>query len=216
MTSEMRELALAEEAIVKRLLLAAVLFVAAPAFAGDLPRYNNNPQVYRNLFNWTGFYAGVHGGWGWGDSTVGNLDGYAIGAQLGYNYQLVSGMTFGVETDLTFSGIDGAGAGGIFTADYIGTLRGRLGYAFDRVLIYGTAGLAYAGGDLQVAGLSNDRTHYGYAIGFGIEGMITNNLSARLEYIYTDFGTRTYQSVLGPRSVGFDASQLRAGVNYRF
>jgi len=201
---------------VKKLLLAAALFVAAPAYAGDLPRYNNAPQVYRNIFNWTGFYAGVHGGWGWGDSTGSSLDGYALGGQVGYNYQLVSGLTFGAETDITFTGIDGAAAGGIFTADYIGTLRGRLGYAFDRVLIYGTAGLAYAGGDLQIGALSNGQTHFGYAIGFGIEGMITSNLSARLEYIYTDFGSRTYQTVGGPVGVGFDASQLRAGINYRF
>jgi len=202
---------------VKKLLLAAALFVAAPAYAGDLPRYNNNPQVYRNIFNWTGFYVGAHAGWSWGDSSIDNLSGYAIGAQLGYNYQLTSGMVLGVETDLTLSGLDGGAAGGVFTADYIGTLRGRLGYAFDRVLIYGTAGLAYAGGDLQFAGFSNDNSHYGYAIGFGIEGMVTSNVSIRLEYLYTDFGTRTYQRAgVGPVGIGFDASQLRMGVNYRF
>lgn len=206
----------AEEAALKKLLLVVALFVAAPAYAGDMPRYNNNPQVYRNVFNWTGFYAGLHGGWGWGDATGGDISGYAIGAQLGYNYQMVSGLTFGAETDLTLSGMDGAAAGGIFTADYIGTLRARIGYAFDRVLIYGTGGFAYAGGDLRVAGLSNDQTHYGYAIGFGIEGMITANLSARLEYLYTDFGNRTYQTVGGPVAAGFDSSQIRAGVNYRF
>lgn len=202
----------------KKLLLAAALFVAAPAYAGDLPQRNyNNPQVHRNLFNWTGFYAGVHAGWGWGDSTSGNLDGYALGGQIGYNHQMVSGLTFGVETDITFSGMDGAGPlGGAFAVDYIGTLRARVGYAFDRVLIYGTGGFAYAGGELQVAGLSNDRSHYGYAIGFGIEGMITSNVSVRLEYLYTDFGSRTYQTVLGPVGLGFDSSVLRAGVNYRF
>lgn len=190
--------------------------MTAPAYAGDLPRYNNTPQVYRNVFNWTGFYAGAHAGWGWGDTTSGDLSGYAIGAQLGYNHQLVSGMVLGVETDLSFSGVDGATAGGVFTADYIGTLRGRLGYAFDRILLYGTVGLAYAGGDLRVGAFSSDQSHYGYAIGLGIEGMVTNNVSLRLEYLYTDFGTRTYQTVLGPRAVGFDASQLRLGVNYRF
>lgn len=200
----------------KKFLFAVALFVATPAFAGDLPRYNNNPQVYRNLFNWTGFYAGVHAGWGWGDANNGSLDGYALGLQAGYNYQLVSGLTFGVETDITITGIDGLAAGGVFTADYVGTLRARIGYAFDRVLIYGTGGLAYAGGDLNVAGLSNDQSHYGYAIGFGIEGMITSNVSVRLEYLYTDFGSRTYQTVGGPVSVGFDSSVLRAGVNYRF
>jgi outer membrane immunogenic protein len=202
---------------VKKLLLAAALFVAAPAYAGDLPQRNyNNPQVYRNLFNWTGFYAGVHAGWGWGDSTGGDLSGYALGAQVGYNYQMVSGLTFGVETDISITGIDGLAAGGVFTADYIGTLRGRLGYAFDRVLIYATGGLAYAGGDLRVAGLSGDQDHFGYAIGLGIEGMITSNVSARLEYLYTDFGSRTYQTVGGPVGVGFSSSLLRAGVNYRF
>ena len=207
----------AEEAILKKLLLVAALFVASPAYAGDMPRYNNSPQVYKNVFNWTGFYAGVHGGWGWGSATGGDISGYAIGAQLGYNYQMVSGLTFGAETDITFSGIDGAAAGGVFTADYIGTLRARIGYAFDRVLIYGTGGLAYAGGDLNIGGLSNDRDHYGYALGFGIEGMLTSNVSARLEYIYTDFGGRTYQTVVGPvGGIGFNASVLRAGVNYRF
>lgn len=204
----------------KKLLLVAALFVAAPAYAGDMPRYGspqNNPQVYRNLFNWTGFYAGAHGGWGWGDSTGGDLSGYALGAQVGYNYQMVSGLTFGAETDLTFTGMDGATAGGVFTADYIGTLRARIGYAFDRVLIYGTGGLAYSGGELRFAGLSNDQTHYGYALGFGIEGMVTSNVSLRLEYLYTDFGNRSYlRSATPSASIGFDASQIRAGVNYRF
>ncbi len=201
----------------KKLLLVAALFVAAPAFAGDLPQRNyNTPQNYRNLFNWTGFYAGAHAGWGWGDASGADISGYAVGLQVGYNHQLVSGLTFGVETDITFSGIDGGAAGGVFTADYIGTLRGRLGYAFDRVLVYGTGGLAYAGGDLRVGAFSNDQDHFGYALGFGIEGMVANNISARLEYIYTDFGTRTYQTVGGPVGVGFNSSVLRAGVNYRF
>ncbi len=206
----------AEEAILKKLLLAAALFVATPAFAGDLPRNYNNPQVYRNLFNWTGFYAGVHAGWGWGDAAGADLSGYAIGAQLGYNHQMVSGLTFGVETDLTISGIDGTPGAGVFTADYIGTFRGRIGYAYDRILIYATGGLAYAGGDFRVGGLSNDQTHFGYALGLGVEGMITSNVSARLEYLYTDFGARTYQTVLGPAAIGFNSSVLRAGVNYRF
>jgi outer membrane immunogenic protein len=203
---------------VKKILLAAALFVASPAFAGDLPRnnYNNNPRVYQNIFNWTGFYAGVHGGWGWGEANNADISGYAVGGQIGYNYQLVSDLTFGVETDISITGIDGPAAGGIYTTDYIGTLRGRLGYAFDRVLLYATGGFAYAGGDLRVAGLSNDQSHYGYALGMGIEGMITPNVSVRLEYLYTDFGSRTYQTLGGPVGVGFSSSLLRAGVNYRF
>jgi outer membrane immunogenic protein len=192
----------------KSLLLIAALCVASSASAGDLPqRYNNNrPQAYQNVFNWTGFYAGVHGGLGWGDSTFGSTSGYAFGGQIGYNYQLVSGMVFGVETDLSLTGIDN----GPFENDYVGTVRGRIGYAFERIMLYATGGFAYAGGEL--AGV--DRTHYGYALGLGMEGMITPNVSVRLEYLYTDYGTRSYAPIAG--GVGFDTNILRAGVNYRF
>lgn len=191
----------------KLLLVVATLCVASSASAGDLPqRYNyNKPQTYQNLFNWSGFYAGLHGGLGWGDSSFGDTNGHALGAQIGYNYQLVSGMVFGVETDLSLTGIDS----GAFSQDYFGTFRGRVGYAFDRILLYATAGFAYAGG--EIAGI--DRTHYGYALGVGVEGMVTPNVSLRLEYLYTDFSTRNYGPIGG---VGFDTSILRAGVNYRF
>ncbi len=125
-------------------------------------------------------------------------------------------MVFGVETDISIGGLDGTNGISRFDADYIGTLRARFGYAWDRVMVYATGGYAYAGGDLRVGGFSNDRTHSGYAIGLGLEGMITTNMSVRLEYLYTDFGSRWYQTINGPVRVGFDASLLRAGVNYRF
>lgn len=96
----------------KKLILAAALLVAGPAYAGDMPRYNNAPQVYQNLFNWTGFYAGLNTGLGWGDANGSDVSGYAIGGQIGYNYQLVSGLVFGAETDITITGIDGATASG--------------------------------------------------------------------------------------------------------
>lgn len=209
----------AEEATLKKIMfaLAAVVAVTGAVRAGDIPqRYNNNPQVYRNLFNWTGFYGGLNGGWGWSDANGNDQSGYLIGGQLGYNYQLVSGMLFGVETDITFTGIDGAIPGGNFAVNNIGTIRGRLGYAFDRVMLYATGGLAYANGEVTVASLSNDQTHWGFALGAGIEGMISPNVSVRLEYIYTDFGSQTYTTIGGPLGVGFSASMLRAGVNYRF
>ncbi len=191
----------------KLLLVLAALGVATPASAGDLPQRNyNKPQTYQNLFNWTGFYAGVHGGLGWGDSSFGGTSGYALGGQLGYNYQLQSGMVFGAEADLSLTGIDR----GAFNNDYLGSVRARLGYGFDRVLIYATGGFAYAGGEF---GGVIDRTHYGYALGFGLEGTITSNVSVRLEYLYSDFGTRSYPGV-GP--IGFDTSVIRAGVNYKF
>lgn len=209
--------AAAEEAKLKKFLLAtAAIVFAGSAYAGDMPRRYNSPQVYQNLFNWTGLYAGLHGGLGWGDANGADLSGWALGAQIGYNYQLPSNIVVGVEADLSLTDIDGVTSGGVFTTDYTGSVRGRFGYAFDRVMLYATAGFAFAGGEFAVGALASDRTHYGYAIGAGIEGMISPNMSVRLEYIYSDFGRRTYTTIGGPVGVGIDTSVLRAGVNYRF
>lgn len=204
-----------EEFPLKNALLAAAAVVMAslPALAQPAPAY---APTYQNLFNWTGFYVGLHGGWGWGDANVASQDGHSLGGQAGFNHQFVSGILFGIETDISFTGADANLGGATFSIDYFGTVRGRIGYAFDRVLVYATGGLAYAGGQFSVGPFAYDHTHFGYVLGFGLEGMITPNISVRLEYLYTDFHSRTFQTLAGPFGVGFDSSFLRAGVNYRF
>jgi outer membrane immunogenic protein len=83
-------------------------------------------------------------------------------------------------------------------------------------MFYGTGGLGYGRGDLQIGGLSNKQTHVGWTLGGGIEAMIAPQLSARIEYLYMDLGRETYGSVVGPMNVGFTASLLRVGMNYKF
>ena len=111
------------------------------------------------MYNWTGFYAGINGGYGWGSSNwdgfpAGNIStsGGVVGLTFGYNWQTpASPLVFGVETDIDWSNMRGSTActtGCETRNNYLGTFRGRLGYAMDRWLPYITGGLAY--GDIHV------------------------------------------------------------------
>jgi outer membrane immunogenic protein len=204
----------------KRLLLAAAAAIVAgtPALAADMGRraqpYYGPPPA--QLFNWTGFYVGGNAGWGWGSALGTDPSGYLIGLQAGYNFQYASGLLAGIESDIAFSGIEGSGAAGTFGLDYLGTVRGRLGFAMDRYLAYGTAGLAYGRGDVSLGGLSNEQTHVGYTLGAGVEAMVAPNITARLEYLYVDLGRETYTTTLGPTRASFDANIVRTALNYKF
>jgi len=206
----------------KRLLLAAcAAVVAAPhAFAGDLPLQRRSnyvpPETYSSLFNWTGFYAGVHGGYGWGKGAGGSPDGFLGGAQVGYNHQVSPSGVLGLEADISGTAIDDKFGGVKFGVDYLGTIRARAGYSLDRTMFYLTGGLAYGQGDLSIAGLSNTQFHWGWTLGGGVEAMVTPRVSARLEYLYVNLNKETYQSVLGPMSVGYNTNLVRGGINYRF
>ena len=90
----------------KRLFLSgialAMLAVSAPAIAADMP---SRSPVYKAaplpIFNWTGFYAGVHAGYGWGDSENLSPNGWFGGGQVGYNWQFTPSWVFGLEADLS-------------------------------------------------------------------------------------------------------------------
>lgn len=234
----------------------AIGCLALTAQAADLPRRAPPPPLPPALpvFTWTGFYAGVNAGYAFRTGNSGFTDpaygaatgggrsgGFAGGGQIGYNYQLTpgSGFVVGVETDLqgtAFAKADAAylGATPYYSVrpslDYFGTVRGRLGYAFDRVLIYGTGGFAYGGGTRStVAGSypyalpSADRT--GYAAGGGIEYAFTEKLSVKVEALYLHLGrgsaAATYYNASVPAYYGAGKQDsgfalVRAGVNYRF
>lgn len=140
---------------------AADMYRPAPAMGG----YKDIPYVG---INWSGFYAGINGGSAAWDQ---NWDYHAgfFGGQIGYNVQR-GNLVFGIETDLqgpTDSDYDGF---------YFGTVRGRVGYALNRALVYGTGGYAYAGADCS--GCSVD----GWAAGGGLEYKFTPSWSIKGEY----------------------------------
>ena len=149
----------------KKTLFAASLtaMCVSAAVAADLPR---GPTPYysaplSNVYNWSGVYAGLNLGYGWGKvtNTGANPDGLLGGGQLGANWQNGQ-FVYGVEGDLQASGADDTFAGYKFTNPWFGTVRGRAGYAFNNVLLYGTLGLAF--GDLRGEfGGAAENSHHG-------------------------------------------------------
>jgi len=200
------------------------------------------PAAYVDANIWQGFYAGLNGGYGWGNNgdsiTYGTGDTSARaqpqggfgGGQIGYNFQ--SGhLVYGVETD--FQGGDigdriaGTTAGGnTFVSregvDWFGTVRGRLGYAFGNVLVYGTGGFAY--GDVHERAIDagdlyrNSGVGTGWVGGGGIEYKISPAWSVKAEYQYIDLGSEKLTDGLGNSASSLDTSlqTVRLGVNYRF
>jgi len=226
------------------------------AQAADLT-YEPAPVVVApEVFNWTGFYIGVHGGIGGGNvdsqfryyeaevpgdgfNFSDNAFGAFGGVQAGYNWQFNTNWVVGVETDFAASGINAKHDqyDTVFDEnlsletkiDWFGTIRGRLGYAWDNVLFYGTGGAAY--GKVKVSGSYNDGdfgssfsdsdTNWGWTAGAGVEYGITKNITLKAEYLYVDLG-----SVSADAAEVFDGGgefksdvafhTLKAGLNYKF
>ena len=166
-----------------------------------------------------GLYAG-------NDVKFGNMDGWVAGGQIGYNYQFTNNVVVGIEADFQWTGaedsrsfyatVDGPYYQTSAELEWFGTVRARLGYAFDRLLVYGTGGFAYGQGSADYFGLTSSSTQTGWTLGLGAEVGFDRNWSAKLEYLYVDLGSATFPTVVGPVSTGLDANILRAGVNYRF
>jgi outer membrane immunogenic protein len=211
----------------------AALVGAGGAVAADLslaPLYKAPPVQVSPVYNWTGFYLGANGGGGWGhsfwnNSTTGiNLSGGQAGGTVGYNQQLGS-IVFGVEGDGDWSGFKGTNttpgcAGGCTTSDtWLSTVRGRIGYAFDRVMPYATGGLAV--GDIRAATpgfAGGTSTNAGWTLGGGVEVALPGNWSAKAEYLRVDLGGFNCTGC-GPapgNNVSLQENVFRAGVNYHF
>jgi len=231
----------------------SALLLCSPAQAADVA-----PAGY----DWTGFYLGANAGISWNNSSLDNdiyttgirinelenkIDGsqaaFAAGGLLGYNYQ-VDRVVLGIETDFNYLGFSDSNTGGLsgefseyttrssFDANWFGTIRGRLGYAFDNLLVYGTGGAAYGhmsadgkvtqnyAGDITTWKASTDTTNWGWTVGAGAEYGI-DNWSLGLEYLYVDLGTAEWNSdVIGDSrlkgNVDYAFSTVRASVKYRF
>jgi outer membrane immunogenic protein len=227
----------------KRVLCASIglltIALAGTADAADLPRRTAvrpaaAPIAVPVAYNWSGFYAGIQGGWGFGNSSwvdrVGStgdfdVDGGLLGGTLGFNWQ--NGMTvLGVETDLAWTDISGStkvtcGLGCTTSNSWLGTTRARLGYAVDRWMPFVSGGLAY--GDIQASTpgfRGNSDSNVGWTVGGGVEFALAGNWTAKGEYLYVDLGDLNCNVAqcggAGRSKVDFTSHILRAGLNYRF
>jgi outer membrane immunogenic protein len=220
-----------------RRLLSAVSLLALTAtasFAADLPRQMpaKAPAYVPVAYNWTGFYLGINGGYGWGRSSWDgfgsgnfNTNGGMIGGTVGYNWQGVgSPWVFGLEGDIDWANIKGSFnnafcAGCETKSEWLATVRGRLGYSLDRVMPYITGGLAVGDIHANVPGFGGmSDTRAGWTIGGGIEAAIVDRWTAKVEYLYTDLGSSSCSAAACGIATNVSARNnlLRAGLNYRF
>jgi outer membrane immunogenic protein len=224
---------------------AAAAALSGPALAADLPARTMAPApaavTYMPVFTWTGLYVGLNAGYGWRNSTTvtvtgpvsyfqsfsdSNNGGFVGGGQIGYNWQ-TGAIVFGAEADIQYADLGGKHSFAPFwnggsNGNYFGTVRGRVGFAFDRALIYATGGLAY--GDVGQDWWGNNSTRAGWTLGAGVEYAFTNNWTARVEGLWVKLDKGNKNGVFYYAGAPYYASSskndgfgvIRAAINYKF
>ncbi len=196
----------------RRLMVASAGFLAAlavPAFAAD-------PAVDVPMtapgFDWTGYYAGLQAGYGWGRSDISGTDGgpFSVSPDIdgGFVGGHVAGLwqfdqaVLGAEAELNYSSINGTaeiGPGNNFGTDikWFGSVNAKAGYAMDRLLVYGIGGIAFAGIETSQAvgsAFSSTRTNVGWTVGAGVDYALTDKFVVGAQYRYYDFGSEHYDT----------------------
>ncbi|MDI4234491.1 MULTISPECIES: outer membrane beta-barrel protein [unclassified Bradyrhizobium] len=203
------------------------LGAAAPAVAADLAArpYTKAPPMVAAIYDWSGFYIGVNGGWGsshntWTNTSVfgfgvgeGSHDatGGTVGGQLGYRWQ-AGNWVFGVEGQGNWADFSGSNVSLIAPAvtnrskiDAFGLITGQVGYAWNNVLLYAKGGAAvtnskHEGSVLGVTLDSVEKTRWGGTVGAGVEFAFAPGWSAGVEYnhLFLDTESHTFVSpILG-------------------
>ncbi len=198
-------------------------------------------------FSWTGFYVGAQVGMAWQDNrdslyrndglfyvaTDSNPNGLFGGVHAGYNHQFGK-IVLGVEADIEARDVDEtfvigapfANTTAVARSTEAASVRGRLGYVFDRSMVYVTSGVAFAKfentyrtGTTFFDSVSTRDT--GWTIGGGLEHAYAANWTARIEYRYTDYGDRRINlpNFLSPPGYAIDKTteqSVRVGISYKF
>lgn len=208
----------------KVLLASACLFaLAAPASAADLAarHYTKAPIAPAAVYNWTGFYLGVVGGGAWENASDPRMQGGFVGGTAGYNWQ-TGNIVFGIEADGAWADVSASTTAlGITVAsktDALGTVRGRIGWAVNNVLLYGTGGYAWIDNKITLSALgvsvSESKFHSGWTVGAGVEAFFAPQWSVKGEYLYRSLGGETYFGAIPTGTLNFHTVQV--GVNYHF
>jgi outer membrane immunogenic protein len=213
-----------------------MLSVATAASAADMQarpyKAPPPPPMVSPAYNWSGFYIGAMGGYGWGSGDSDGSGGFG-GGTVGYNWQFPgSQFVFGIEVDaagasITDSFTEDFGGGVLLTQDNkinaLGSVTGRAGFAMDALLLYAKGGFAWGNNKSTVsipaigASFSDSHTHTGYTVGGGLEYLFTPSWSAKAEYMYTSLGGETYNFGGVPfDSTNVDFHTIKVGVNYHF
>ena len=237
----------------RSLVLASICAIISVQFAAaaDLPtKAPAQSVVTAPLYDWTGFYFGGHISESWAknnsttintvtgavvDSGGTNRSGFHGGGQIGYDYMMPSRFVIGVLADVS-SGTSRSTSFSNHTdnakTDASGTVRGRLGYAFNNVLLYAAGGWAWTTGTatrtqtgLPLTGATTVGTvesvsanRSGWTVGTGLAWAFLPNWNVFGEYRYTDYGSNTLTFPIAQRSTtgSTTANLIELGVNYKF
>lgn len=170
--------------------------------------------------DWSGFYVGVFGGYGWGTvnsfGVDNDVDGWLAGGAVGANFALSDVIVAGLVGDVAWSNISGVTGGADINQDWVGSLRARVGYNGGAFLPYVTGGVAATGVSLDILGDSTSATYLGWTIGAGVEFAATDNLSIDVLYRYSDYGSKdiTLNGITEP--VSLNNHQVTLGLNWAF
>jgi outer membrane immunogenic protein len=215
------------------------------AQAADLPRPRAPapvaPVAYAPPgYNWTGIYVGGNLGAGfahssWSDPFTGANDtfdktGFIGGGQIGANWQ-IDALVLGIEGDFDWTGLKGSTHDSALNTintntQWTSTVTGRIGAAFDRLLVYAKGGVAFAHdndslNDIFGNTASTSLTRTGWTAGAGLEYAFTPNWSARIEYDYLGFGRETL-NLSTPTTPAYNTNaslnvqEVKAGINFKF
>jgi outer membrane immunogenic protein len=234
---------------------AVSVLLTASSFAADLGITRAPPPVVVPPFTWTSCYAGLHAGGGWGrkdlTDTVGilsgttggfssanlNVTGYMLGGQIGCDYQFANNFLVGIEGAASGGNIGGtvtvptnaAGDTASFkaTTDFLASVTGRIGYAWDHWMLYGKGGLGFVGDRYHVTDLQQNyafdatENRLGWTAGAGIEWAFDPEWSVKLEYDYYGFGQKsilfvdsTISSSNAPLNIKQNIQVVTLGLNF--
>ncbi|MBN9071226.1 MAG: porin family protein [Rhizobiales bacterium] len=200
---------------------------AVPAFAADAITNEEPPAPAPSaelpVASWAGPYAGLSAGYGFAgrtkDRTLDNkieTDGFIGGAFAGYQWQN-DNFVYGLEGDINYNGMSGSNAGEQSRTKIDGSLRARLGYAVTPdVLLYGTAGGAAERLKISDAAGSDSNSMLGWTVGAGADVKITEQLFGRVEYRYSDYGSKDFDTGAGVSRIKDSDHRITFGVGMKF
>ena len=179
--------------------------------------------------NWDGFYVGIFGGYAQGTLTTTDNDlvispfeedyeGYLLGLQAGYNFHLNDNVVGGFSADIAYNSLETEYDSYELGVDWSGSVTARLGLDMDAFVPYVLGGISVAGASITDRGpgpATDEQVYVGYVLGVGGEVSLTENVSANLEYRYTDYGT-TINELTNVTTANPVDSSVRGGLNFRF
>jgi outer membrane immunogenic protein len=229
----------------KRVALSLFAATIAVGFGSGDVRAQYAPPPLPSPYIWNGSYVGLNAGVARGADAMSGITtsgggtmtslGFTGGAVAGYNWQL-GGWVLGVEGDVSYFGLNGtqditaANSSFVmehdsFETSWLSTVRGRVGYAWGRWLLYMSGGVAVGDhkydGIIQVFGISNpsgDVIKVGWSAGIGSEWMFAPGWTTKIEYLHADLGSETFSVNTFPQvsiTGHLTEDTVRLGLNYQ-